>query len=102
MDSSLISAFLHLMHLPTINRIDLSYIYNFPPPSLTPAVNLLRLDIYHLSTARDVNRLERDDSELVQVIQSEMIPKFREFCTSDSSLLTTKLLSRLRSMTHGS
>ena len=80
LDSSLISAFLHLMHLPTINHIDLSHIYNFPLPCHTPVVNLLRFDIYHLRTTRDVNRLERDDSELV--VQSEMMPKIREFRTS--------------------
>ena len=45
LNSSLTSAFLHLMHLPTINHIDLSSIHNFPLSSLTPSVSLLRLDI---------------------------------------------------------
>ena len=78
LNPSLTSALLHLMHLPTINHIDLSH--NFPLPCHTPVVNLLRFDIYHLRTTRDVNRLERDDSELV--VQSEMMPKIREFRTS--------------------
>ena len=54
LDSSLTSAFLHLMSLPTMNHIDLSYIGNFPLSSLplsslTSSVNLLRLDMSHLS-----------------------------------------------------
>ena len=36
LNPSLTSAFLHLMHLPTINHIDLSFIQNFPLSSLTP------------------------------------------------------------------
>ena len=39
LDSSLTSAFLHLMHLPTINHIDLSRIENFPLFVLTPSIN---------------------------------------------------------------
>ena len=35
LNSSLTSVFLHLMHLPTITRIDLSYISNFPLPRLS-------------------------------------------------------------------
>ena len=35
LDSSLTSALIHLMHLPTINHIDLTYIQNFPLISLT-------------------------------------------------------------------
>jgi hypothetical protein len=81
LDSSLASAFLYLMHLPTVNHIDLSRIDNFPLSSLTPSVNLLRLDI------RDVRPLEKEVIE-----QSEMMPKIREFHTSGSVLLTTKLL----------
>jgi hypothetical protein len=80
-DSSLTSAFLYLMHLPTMNHIDLSCIEDFPLSSLTPSVNLLRLDI------RDVQPLEKE-----VVVQSEMMPKIREFHTSGSALLTTKLL----------
>ena len=69
------------MHLPALNHLDLSYIHNFPLSSLTPSENLLRLDICHLSG--------RSHEFFVQ---SEMMPKIREFHTSDSPLLTTKLL----------
>ena len=58
LNSSLISAFLHLMHLPTINHIDLSYIHNFPLSSLVPSVNLLRLDIHHLRISSNVDQLK--------------------------------------------
>ena len=54
----LTSALLHLMHLPTINHIDLSYIYNFPLSSLVPSVNLLRLDIHHLRISSNVDQLK--------------------------------------------
>ena len=86
-DSSLTSAFLHLMHLPTINHIDLSFIENFPLSSLTSttSVNLRRLDISNLS-------LEEDDSPET-VVLSGMMPRLREFNTRESSELTTKLLS---------
>ena len=82
LDSSLTSALLHLMHLPTINHIDLSMIQNFPLFSLTPSVNLHRLDILYL-------RLEENGPKIVQ---SEMMPKIREFRTSESFMLTTNLL----------
>ena len=72
------------MHLPTINHIDLSSIENFPLSSLALSVNLHRLDI---SDLRHSNPL--DSSEIV--VQSDM-PKIREFHTSESSLLTSKLL----------
>ena len=88
LDSSLTSAFLHLLHLPTINHIDLSFIQNFPLSSLTPSVNVHRLDIFYLSR---FDPLEEDGSPEF-VVQSEMLPKIREFRTSDSSLLTRKLL----------
>jgi hypothetical protein len=81
LNSSLTSAFLHLMHLPTLNHLDLSYIHNFPLSSLTSSVNLLRLDISHLTG---------ETPELI--VQSEMMPKIREFQTSKSTWLTTKLL----------
>jgi len=71
------------MHLPTINHIDLSLIQKFPISSLTLPVNLHRLDIFYL-------RLEEDGPNIV--VQSEMMPKIREFRTSESSLLTTNLL----------
>jgi hypothetical protein len=52
LDSSLTSAFLHLMHLPTINHINLSFINNFPLSSLTSSINLHRLDISIRSEVR--------------------------------------------------
>jgi hypothetical protein len=82
LDSSLTSALLHLMHLPTINHIYLSYIQNFPLSGLPPSINLLRLDkCLH----------ERDGSPEI-VVQSEMMPKICKLQTSGSALLTTKLL----------
>ena len=89
MDSSLTSAFLHLMHLPTINHIDLSFIQKFPLSSLTPSVNLLRLDISY------VYPLEEDGSPEF-VVQEGIVPKLREFHTSESPLLTTMLLHAKR------
>jgi hypothetical protein len=88
LDSSLTSAFLHLMHLPTINHIALLFIENFPLSSLTPCVNLLRLDMFDLCP---LNPLEEDGSPEI-VVRSEMMPKIREFRTIGSCLLTTKLL----------
>ena len=82
LDSSLKSAFLHLMHLPTINHIDLSHFRNFPLSSLTPSVNLRRLDLSFMESF----------GRSPGIIQSEMVPKIREFHTSGSSRLTTKLL----------
>ena len=78
---SLTSAFLHLMHLPTINHINLSYIRNFPMSNLIPSVNLLRLDLYNL-----------DPLEEEIVILSEMMPKFHEFHISHCPLMTTEVL----------
>ena len=88
LDSSLTSAFLYLMQLPTINHIHLSFIQDFPLSSFTPPVNLRQLDILHL---RRFDRPEEESSPEI-VIQSEMTPKIREFQTSASPLLTTKLL----------
>jgi len=84
LDSSMKSAFLHLMHLPTMNHINLSYIKNFPLSSLTPSVNLHRLDMSYLSFDRS--------PEIV--VQSEMMPKIREFHYKGSGYSedTTKLL----------
>ena len=87
LNPSLILAFLHLMHLPSINHIDLSSIKNFPLSSLTPSVNLLRLDISRL---RYLNPPEEDYS--FEIVLSEAMPNIREFHSSESSLLTTKLL----------
>ena len=88
LDSSLTSAFLYLMNLPTIEHIDLSYIQNFPLSSFTPSVNLHRFDISYL---RCFDRPEEDDSPEI-VVESEMMPQIREFHTSGSPLLTTRLL----------
>ena len=90
MDSSLTSAFLYLIHLPTINHIDLSYIQNFPLSSFTPSANLHRLDISHLYL-KPFDGLEEEVSSEI-VILSEMIPKIREFHTLQSPLVTTRLL----------
>ena len=88
LDSSLTSALLYLMHLPSVSHIDLSFIRNFPLSSLLPSVNLLRLDIFHLCRH---NQLEEDGPSEI-VVQSEIMPKIREFRTSDSTVLTRKLL----------
>ena len=89
LDSSLTSAFIHLMHLPTINHIDLSHILNFPLSSLSLSVNLLRLDVFHLK----LRKLHQED---FPEIAEEMVPKIREFHTSGSSQLTRKLLHAKR------
>jgi hypothetical protein len=86
LDSPLRSALLHLMHLPTVTHIDLSFIKNFPLSSLTPCINLQRLDILYLEFLRPC---EEDDSP--EILQLEM-PRIRRFYTSDSSTLTKKLL----------
>ena len=91
LDSSLSSALLHLMHLPTINHIELSRIRNFPISSLTSCVNLHRLDLFNLDM-REVN----GSSSPEIVVQSEMIPKILGFHTQKSSLLMTKLLHAKR------
>ena len=88
MDSSLTSAFLYLMQLPTINYIHLSYIQNFPLYSLTPSVNLHRLNIFHLSCDDTL----REDGPPEVGVQSETMPKIRDFDTFQSSLMTTKFL----------
>ena len=87
LDSSLTSAFLHLISLPTLNHINLSYIGNFPPSSLTSSVNLFRLDMSYLSC---FDYPEEDN--FYKTLQSEMNPKIREFHTWDSCLLTETLL----------
>ena len=87
LDPSLTSGLLHLMHLPTIDHIDLSFFQNFPLSSLTSSVNLHRLDILCLT---HFDPHEEDGS--FEIVQSEMAPKIREFHTSMSFPLTTKLL----------
>jgi hypothetical protein len=94
LDCSLTSAFLHFMHLPTINHISLSFIYNFPLSSLTSSVNLHRLDIFDLKTY--LKPPEEDGSPGIV----EMMSKVREFRTSESTLLTPKLLHYRRSRYH--
>jgi hypothetical protein len=88
LDSSLTSALLHLTHLPTVNHINLSYIQDFPLSSFIPSVNLHRLHVFYLKC---FDRPEEDAFPEID-IQSEMMPKIREFRTSGSQLLTTKLL----------
>jgi hypothetical protein len=82
LDPSLTSAFLHLISLPTINHIDLSDIGNFPLSSLTSSVNLLRLDILCLMRFEDFDYHGEDN--FFKTVQSEMMPKIREFHTSGS------------------
>ena len=83
--SSLTSGFLHLIHwhLPTINHVRLSNIVDFPLSSLTSCVNLHRLDIHSL---------ECSDNSSLKTVESEMVPKIRKLHTSNSSLVTKKLL----------
>ena len=88
MDSSLTSALLHLMHLPTINRIDLIGIENFPLSSLITCINLRRLNIASLP----MRHAHDEDDDSFEIFQSEVMPKLREFHTSRSSVQTRKLL----------
>jgi hypothetical protein len=92
--SSLTSALLQLMHLPTINHINLSSIRNFPLFSFTPSVNLLRLDIHDMYLSR-LDPVEEDGSPGI-IVQSEIMPKIREFRTLESTVLTTRLLHAKR------
>ena len=89
LDSSLTSAFLHLMHLPTMNHIDLSFIKNFPLSILSSSANLHRLDILCLKRSNP----PVDDGSPGIVVQ---LPQIREFHTSESSVLTTTLLHAKR------
>jgi hypothetical protein len=91
LNPSITSALLHLMHLPTINHIDLSLINNFPLSSLTSSVNLHRLNIFDLSGC---DPLEYGSGE--SIVQSEMIPEIHEFHTSHCSRMTMKLLHAKR------
>jgi hypothetical protein len=86
LDSSLTSSFLHLMHLPTINHIDLSHIECFPLSSLALSVNLHRLDISYMSCPYGSP----------EIVETARMPKIREFHTSGSALLTTELLHAKR------
>jgi hypothetical protein len=80
LNSSLTSAFLHLMYLPTINHIDLSFFRDFPLSSLTASVNLHRLDILHMRVT-----LSHENNEIA-------MPNIREFHALESTLLTKLLL----------
>ena len=73
------------MHLPTINRIDLTFINNFPVSGLIPCVNLLRLDIFQMECVKE-------GPSPVFVVQSEIMPKIRELYISEAFLLMVKLL----------
>ena len=94
LDSSLTSAFLYLMHLPTINHIDLSLIQNFPLSNFTSSPNLHRLDISYLRNFHQ--SIPEEEYSSAFVILSETTPKIREFHTSSSILMTTKLLHAKR------
>ena len=87
LNSSLTSAFLHLMHLPTVNHIDLSFIINFPLSSFTPSVNLLRLDILRVEPFDPF----REDGSLL-FVQSGMMPKLREFHMKMSNHMAKQML----------
>ena len=92
LDSSLTSAFLYLMHLPTINHIDLSSIENFPLSNFTSSPNLHRLDIEYLRRFDRPGPEEPDQFSSEIVILSETTAKIREFHTLSSIRVTTKLL----------
>ena len=87
LNCSLTSVFLHLMHLPTVNHIDLSLITNFPLSSFTPCVNLHRLDILHVYPYDPT----REGSLLF--VQSGMMPKLREFHIQSSDHMAKQMLS---------
>ena len=97
LDSSLSSALLYLMHLPTINHINLSFIRNFPLSSLTSSVNLHRLDISHLSDPHHDDDDDDDDEKengcSSEIVRPEMMVMLREFHISESSMLTRELLN---------
>jgi hypothetical protein len=87
LDSSLTSAFLHLMRFPTINHIDLLFIHNFPVLILTSSVNLHLLDMFYLTGFEP-----RGEDGSFEFVQSEIAPKICEFNVTGSSLSTTRLL----------
>ena len=89
LNPSLTSTFLHLMHLPTVNHIDLSFIGNFPLSSFTPSVNLHRLDISRVGPPDPIQ--VREDGSLL-FVQSGMMPKLREFHISCSDLMAKQML----------
>ena len=87
LNPSLTSTFLHLMHLPTVNHIDLSFIGNFPLSSFTPSVNLHRLDLLCVGPSDPI----REDGSLL-FVQSGMMPKLREFHMKMSNHMAKQML----------
>ena len=81
--SSLTTPFLLFTRFSTI---DLSCFANCPPSSLTPSVDLLRLDILCLTRFEYLDQHGEDG--FFETLKSEMMPKLLEFHTSGSSLLT--------------
>ena len=63
---------------------------NFPLSSLTPSVDLLRLDILCLTRFEYFD--QHGENGFFETLQSEMMPKTCEFHISGPSLLTTTLL----------
>ena len=92
LNSSLTSAFLHLMRLPTVNHIDLSLITNFPLSSFTPSVNLHRLEILCVLPSDPIREDGEPEDGPFEFVQSGMMPKLREFHTSGSDLMAKQLL----------
>jgi len=95
LDSSLTSALLHLMSLPTINHIDLSNIINFPPSCFTLSVNLHRLDILWLNSL-DGNDFSDGNNSPKIIVLSEMLPRIHEFRSLHSFLSTDLLHAKLQ------
>ena len=93
-DSSLTSAFLYLMHLPSINHIDLSLIQDFPLLNFTTSPILHRLDLSYMTRSDLPNSPEELYSS--EIIQSTTTTTIREFYSYFSTLLTTKLLYAIR------
>lgn len=97
-DSSISSSFLYLMHLPSINHIDLSSIQEFPLSNFTTSPNLHRLDISFMKLFDyEPNPEEPEEfspSEII--IQSSRSPSIHEFHSFFSTLFTTKLLYAIR------
>ena len=72
-------------------RVFLLSISHFPLSSPTQSVDLLRLDIFKLSDAFRVFSITMER----MILQSEILPKIREFYTSGSPLHWTPLTTRL-------
>ena len=89
LDSSLSSAFLHLIHLSTINHIGLAFIRNFPLCCLASSVNLHRLNMFCITYLEP-----RGEDGSLEIVQSETAPKIHEFHTSGTQM--TRLLHAKR------